>query len=44
MGKEVMWLLDNDICPNCEQGSITPNNLTCNHCEFSVNPAFIVWG
>ncbi len=44
MGKQVMWLLDNDMCPYCEQSTVSASNPTCSRCGHSVNPAFIVWG
>ena len=44
MGDQVMWLLDNDVCPNCEEGSVTSSDPTRAKCGYSVNPAYIVWG
>ena len=44
MGDQVMWLLDNDLCPHCEKGTVTASDPTCTKCGYSVNPAYIVWG
>lgn len=44
MGEQVMWLLDNDLCPNCEDGTVTSTNPTCTKCGYLVNPAYIIWG
>lgn len=44
MGKQVLWLLDNDRCPNCEETTISAAQPTCSRCGHSVNPNFIRWG
>lgn len=44
MGKQVRQLLDNDLCPFCEDGEITLANPNCQKCGYEVNPAFIAWG
>jgi ribosomal protein S27AE len=44
MGKQVKWLLDNDMCPHCEKSSVSAASPTCSRCGYSVNPAFIFWG
>ena len=44
MGKQVRQLLDNDLCPFCEDGEITFANPNCQKCGYEVNPAFIAWG
>ena len=44
LGKEVKLLLDTDVCPNCEQGTVTVTTPTCNNCEFTVDPEFVTWG
>ena len=43
MGKQVMQLVDNDLCPFCEDGAITSTNPKCQKCGNQVNPAFIAW-
>jgi len=44
LGDQVKWLLDNDSCPNCDEGTVSPSNPTCTKCGYSVNPAYTVWG
>lgn len=44
LGEQVKWLLDNDMCPNCEEGTVTAAAPTCTKCGHEVNPAYIVWG
>jgi len=44
MGNQVKLLLDNDLCPFCEDGEITLANPQCQKCGYEVNPAFIAWG
>ena len=44
MGKQIKQLLDNDLCPFCEDGNITLANPKCQKCGYKVNPAFIAWG
>lgn len=43
MGKQIMQLLDNNLCPFCEQGEISLANPKCQKCENEVNPAFVAW-
>jgi hypothetical protein len=44
MGNQVKLLLDNDLCPFCEDGEITLVNPQCQKCDYEVNPEFIAWG
>ncbi len=44
LGKEVKQLLDDGLCPNCEQGKVGPNRLLCDKCGKEVPPDMIVWG
>ena len=44
LGKEVKLLLDRDLCPHCERGSISAENPTCGECGFRVDPSFVNWG
>lgn len=44
LGTDVKVLLDTDVCPHCEEGTISMTNPTCNHCGFRVDPNVVVWG
>ena len=44
LGREVKLLLDSDICPHCEEGTVSLGNLTCQKCSFTVDPSFVAWG
>lgn len=44
LGEEVKFLIDSDVCPHCENGSVTPTNPQCDECGFKVNPAHVAWG
>ena len=44
MGRDVRLLLDGDVCPHCERGRITSNNLTCGECAFTIDPRYVTWG
>ena len=37
-------LLDSDVCPHCERGRITSDNLTCGKCGFTIDPRYVTWG
>ncbi len=44
LGKQVMYLLDNDVCPHCQEGTITIDSPTCDECGFEVDKKKVVWG
>jgi ribosomal protein L37E len=44
LGKEVRLLLDNDLCPHCEEGTLSLSQPTCPKCGFQVDAAFVTWG
>lgn len=44
MGTDVKWLLDSDLCPYCEQGTVTLENTTCQACGNHIEPSWVVWG
>ena len=44
LGTEVKILLDTNVCPHCEKGSVSPTILKCIDCGYEVNPAHVVWG
>ena len=44
LGKEVKYLLDDDVCPWCRQGKVTVEHPVCDQCNFEVDPQRVVWG
>ncbi len=44
LGEEVKLLIDSNVCPHCENGSVTPAEPKCDECGFAVNPAHVAWG
>jgi ribosomal protein S27AE len=44
MGDHVKLLLDNGVCPYCEEGSVSMSNPICDRCGCKVDPQFVVWG
>jgi Zn-finger nucleic acid-binding protein len=44
MGSDVRLLLDSDVCPYCDRGRITSDNLTCGECGFTIDPRYVTWG
>ena len=44
MGKEIKLLLDTDVCPNCEKGSVSAGSPSCDECNFTVDPTYVSWG
>jgi hypothetical protein len=44
LGKEVKLLLDENICPNCEQGKVTRTNPVCTKCKYEIDLSKVVWG
>jgi hypothetical protein len=44
LGKEVKLLLDRDICPYCERGRLSTQQLTCSECDFRIDPSYVAWG
>jgi hypothetical protein len=44
MGKEVKILLDVNLCPHCEEGTMSSKQPICNKCGCEINPDFIYWG
>lgn len=44
MGREVKLLLDNDICPFCEEGTVSPTVPECAKCGQRIDPGVVVWG
>jgi hypothetical protein len=44
LGKEVKLLVDSDVCPNCEQGTVSLAMPICEKCEFVADSSTITWG
>jgi len=44
LGKQVKYLLDDDICPLCEKGTVSVHNPVCDKCGYEVDPQKVVWG
>jgi hypothetical protein len=44
LGKELKFLIDNDICPHCNEGKVTRTSLVCDQCDFAVDPDLTTWG
>lgn len=44
MGKEVKLLLDNDLCPYCNDGKVSMANPRCDKCGYTVESDKVVWG
>ncbi len=44
LGKNCKILLDSDVCPHCEEGTVTASKPKCSKCEFVVDQAVVVWG
>jgi hypothetical protein len=44
LGKNVRLLIDGDVCPFCEQGTLTSDKPKCDRCGFELDPATVYWG
>jgi hypothetical protein len=44
LGKQVKYLLDDDICPMCQEGTVKIDSPVCNCCGYEVDPKKVVWG
>ena len=44
MGREVKLLLDTDLCPFCEEGTVSPTVPVCAKCGQRIDPGTVVWG
>jgi len=44
LGKQVKYLLDNDVCPMCQAGTVTISNPVCTDCGYKVEANKVVWG
>lgn len=44
LGKEVKILLDTDVCPNCEEGTVSVSHPQCTKCGSVVELSQVAWG
>jgi hypothetical protein len=44
LGKQVKMLLDSNVCPNCEKGTVSMTNPKCEECGFEVDLKMVTWG
>jgi hypothetical protein len=44
MGREVKLLLDTDVCPFCEEGTVSLTRPACDECGQQIDPGTVVWG
>lgn len=44
IGEQVKLLLDNDVCPHCEEDKLTMANPNCKRCGLHIDPKFVAWG
>lgn len=44
LGGQVKYLLDDDVCPWCQEGKVSIDNPICDKCEQQVDDDLVVWG
>jgi len=44
LDKQVKLLIDDDICPWCEEGTVSINNPVCTDCGYRIERDTIIWG
>jgi len=44
LGNQIKYLIDENICPYCEEGEITRKNNTCDKCNRTIDEKYISWG
>jgi hypothetical protein len=44
LGVNCWVFLDSDVCPYCEQGTVSSNNPCCDKCGYVVNLNLVKWG
>ena len=44
LGENCKLLLDSDVCPHCEKGTISMAKSKCDQCGFEVDPRLVTWG
>ena len=43
MGVDVFAVVENGLCPNCEQGTVSPEKPLCEKCGRKIDPSCVVW-
>jgi hypothetical protein len=44
LGKQVKLLIDDDICPWCEEGTVSISNPVCTDCGYGIERDKVIWG
>jgi len=44
LGDQVKLLIDNDVCPHCENGKVTMQDPSCTNCDFVADQDVVSWG
>jgi hypothetical protein len=44
LGQDCKVLLDSDVCPNCEDGSVSMTKPVCDKCGYKVDLSVVTWG
>jgi ribosomal protein L32 len=44
LGQGCKVLLDSDVCPHCEKGSVSMTNPVCDKCGYKVDLDLVTWG
>lgn len=44
LGKQVQLLLDSDLCPHCEERTISQEKPRCDNCGLNIDPRLVAWG
>jgi hypothetical protein len=44
LGKDVKILLDNDSCPECDEGKVSLSDPVCDNCGYRIDPTTVTWG
>lgn len=44
LGQSCKILLDSDVCPHCEAGTVSMTNPVCDNCGYQVDLSLVAWG
>ncbi len=44
LGQDCKILLDSDVCPHCEAGTVAMTNPVCDQCGYQVDLGLVAWG
>ena len=44
LGQSCKVLLDSDVCPSCEKGSVSMTKPVCDKCGYQVDLSLVAWG